>query len=272
MQTQTGLVSVIIPTYNRAATIRAAIDSVRAQTYPHLEVIVVDDGSTDETYQLLKSYQQERKIVYLSQGNSGPAAARNHGIKMAHGEFIAFLDADDRWLPGKLAKQLPLFADSDVALVYSDMQFTGAREGLYSALLRRGYHRGSVLRELLSENFVPTSSVVVRAIIFNDSGLFLDDRYRVPIGEDYYLWLQIARLANLDFVAEPLVEYSVHEGQLSGDARKTYKSVATLFCRLLHHPAFTDFRLRIFWRYCSFCLKHAYYQGMKRKSTQLFAE
>jgi len=98
------LVSVIIPTYNRAGYILHALDSVFAQTYKNYEIIVVDDGSNDETETVLKSYMNRLRYVY--QTNAGPAAARNHGVKFAHGDWIAFLDTDDIWLPAKLEKQL----------------------------------------------------------------------------------------------------------------------------------------------------------------------
>jgi len=272
MQITPLLVSVIIPTYNRAATICAAIDSVLAQTYPEIEIIVVDDGSTDDTYQILKAYQQSRKIVYLTQANSGPAAARNRGIKAAHGQYIAFLDADDRWLSEKLAKQIPLFSDADTCLVFSDMQFTGGRTGLYSSLLRRGYRRGDVIRDLLAENFVPTSSVVVRNIALDGSKVFLDDREHVPVGEDYYLWLQLAREFKFNFVNEPLVEYSVHDGQLSGNALRTYQSVNFLFRKLLRDSSFVEYRKQIFLRALTFYFKYVYYSIVKSRQRQLFAE
>lgn len=258
MQVQPGLVSVVIPTYNRAGTIRTAIDSVLAQTYPHTEIIVVDDGSTDETYQLLKTYQQERKIIYLTQGNSGPAAARNHGIKMAHGEFVAFLDADDHWLPEKLAKQMPLFGTSEVGLVYSDMQLVGDRSGLFSGLIKNGYKRGSVLKSLIYENFVPTSTVVARSILFSETSLFLDDRYHVPIGEDYYFWLHLAALSSFDFIDEPLVEYMIHSGQISAGRLESYKSLVFLFSKLLASPLFRPYRLPLFVRYAEVYCKSAY--------------
>lgn len=259
MHTQRSLVSVIIPTYNRASTICAAIDSALAQTYSAVEVIVIDDGSTDHTHQLLQSYQQDRKIVYLRQDNGGAAAARNRGIGLARGEFIAFLDADDRWSPEKLTKQLPLFENQFVALVYSDMQFVGKRAGLYAQILRNGYQRGGVLPALIQENFVPTSSVVVRSAALRTAGFFLDDRRRVPIGEDYYLWLHVAVVGQFDYVSEPLVEYCIHEGQLSGDARRTYQSLVELFRRLFQEPTFARYRLQIFKRLSVFILKFFYY-------------
>ena len=114
------LVSVVIPAYNRAAYLAQAIDSVLAQTYTPLEIIVVDDGSTDDTAQLAASYLP--RIQLIRQANAGAAAARNSGIAQSHGELIALLDSDDRWLPDKLARQVPLFADQRVGLVHGGIR------------------------------------------------------------------------------------------------------------------------------------------------------
>ncbi|MFA5975531.1 MAG: glycosyltransferase family 2 protein [Elusimicrobiota bacterium] len=103
----TQLVSVIIPTFNRAYCLRRAIDSILNQTHRNVEVIVVDDGSTDETRELMRSaYAQEPRVRYVYQENAGVSAARNHGLSLARGEFISLLDSDDEWYPWKLSVQL----------------------------------------------------------------------------------------------------------------------------------------------------------------------
>lgn len=112
-------VSVIIPTYNRVATVTRAIDSVLAQTYPHFEIIVVDDGSTDNTREVLNERYGDR-ICYVYQTNKGQAAARNAGIAAARYDLVAFLDSDDYWLPRKLEVQAPLMADETVVLSFTN--------------------------------------------------------------------------------------------------------------------------------------------------------
>lgn len=114
------LVSVIIPAYNAERTIVSCLDSVCLQTYSNLEIIVVDDGSTDQTLALLNTYQQDHtgcRLCIFTQKNAGPSVARNHGIAEAKGEFIAFLDADDQWYRDKIESQLKVFySDEKVAL------------------------------------------------------------------------------------------------------------------------------------------------------------
>jgi len=121
-------VSVIIPAYNGAAFLPEAIDSVLAQDYEPLEILVVDDGSTDDTHDVLRPYAP--RIRYFYQENRGPSAARNLGIERARGDLIAFLDADDRWLPGKLAAQVAaLGTQSAAALVHTDVLFWDPTRG-----------------------------------------------------------------------------------------------------------------------------------------------
>src|SRR5687768_1729437 len=119
-----GLVSVVIPTYNRAYCVRRAIDSALAQTYPHLEVIVVDDGSTDGTAELMRTaYGHDGRVRYHRQANGGVSAARNRGIALARGEYVALLDSDDRWKPWKLQAQVACLEHApDVGMVWTDME------------------------------------------------------------------------------------------------------------------------------------------------------
>lgn len=251
-------VSVIIPCYNAAPHLAAAIESVLAQTHAAHEIIVVDDGSTDDTAAIARRYVG-RGVTLLTEAHGGVAAARNHGILAATGDLIAFLDADDQWLPHKLAVQIPLFADSSVGLVYSDMRFTGARSGRYQDTLRGGYHDGYVTRELLAENFIPTSTVVVRRALFSGGNFFREDPARLAIGEDYELWLRLSLHAALMHVAEPLVEYRVHAAQASASRSKTYACLLFLFTELARDPLFASFSSVIRWRRIVFFFKKAYY-------------
>lgn len=116
------LLSVVIPTYNRASTILRAVGSALEQGYSPIEVIVIDDGSKDNTAEVMKNYQSDPRVRYIRQENSGVCGARNHGIRIARGEFVAMLDCDDYWLPGKLAQQMPILkAHPELSLIWSDM-------------------------------------------------------------------------------------------------------------------------------------------------------
>ncbi len=226
------LVSVIIPTFNSELYVKVAVESVLLQAYRDVEVIVVDDGSTDGTRDVLKEYIDSGEIKYIYQKNNGPASARNSGIKNSSGEFIAFLDADDIWLSNKLERQISLFDSSpDVGLVYSDMEFFGAhlRFNRYSEMLKRRMCRGRVYKELVLENFIPTSTVIVRRNVLDDVGFF-DDSGKY-IGEDYDLWLRVARKYEIDFVEDILVKYRIHSGKMSLSRKESYSGLCRVYKR-----------------------------------------
>lgn len=212
-------VSVVIPTYNRARFLPAAVASVRAQTYPCAEVVIVDDGSTDETAAVVAALGDG--VRYVRQANAGPAAARNRGIGEAAGELVAFLDTDDRWLPEKTARQVDvLMREPLVALVSADMAIedeTGAVQ-VASNFEHRGMHAlfaslggkpvPDAPRLLLKVNFINTSAVMARRAVLQEMQGF-DQRLRY--GEDLELWLRIAArhgIACLPSVQEIRVEHS----------------------------------------------------------------
>jgi GT2 family glycosyltransferase len=193
-------VSVVIPTYNRAAFLPAAVESVRAQTHACDEILIVDDGSVDDTEEVVS--RLGGPINYLRQRNAGPGAARNRGIAAARGDLVAFLDTDDRWLPSKIECQIELFKrDPALALVGADMSIedavTGERvdsnfarrgvKALFDELGGRPVHQAP--RRLLELNFINTSTALVRRDVLAEVGGF-DTRLR--FGEDLELWLRIA--------------------------------------------------------------------------------
>jgi glycosyltransferase involved in cell wall biosynthesis len=165
-------VSVVIPTYNSATFLRAAIQSVLAQTYSDFEVIVVDDSSIDNTESVVHSFGN--RVCYVRQENKGAGATRNHGIKRSRGKYVAFLDADDLWLPGKLAAQTPLLdRDLEIGLVYSDWTVVPEQgEAEPSYLRNRPAASGYVFDELVQCGFILTSGTVVRRSCLDDVGYF----------------------------------------------------------------------------------------------------
>lgn len=205
-------VSVIIPTYNYAHYIEEAIDSVLAQTYKDYEIIVVDDGSTDNTKEVVSKYGP--KIKYIYQENQGLSAARNTGIKNSNGEYIAILDSDDLWLPWKIEKQMKLFeANSGVGLVYSD-GFAFGEEGVFDDFLfeeNMNFYRGRVFDKLLLNNFIPCPSALVKRDCFNKVGLFDTS---LDACEDWDMWLRISLHYEIDYVNEPLVKHREHKGSM----------------------------------------------------------
>lgn len=197
-------VSVVIPAYNRAATIARAIGSALAQDPSPLEVIVVDDGSTDATPAVVAAIGDPR-LRLVTQPNGGVAAARNRGIAEARGELVAFLDSDDEWLPGKLAAQLAAFraGGPQLGLVYTGFESVAA-DG--TATRHHARHRGWIYRDLLARNVVTGcgSTVIVSREALDLVGGF---DTALPANEDYDFVLRIARFFAADCIAAPLARY-----------------------------------------------------------------
>ncbi len=208
------LVSVIIPAYNAVTFLGETLDSVLAQSYPNLEIIVVNDGSTDATPHLLDNYSN--RIRVLHQANAGQAAARNHGAREAHGELLAFLDSDDLWDPDKIARQVDLLARFPEALaVYCDhrtIDVQGHPLGS-SAALAHPRPSGNILRALLLGPCIVTPGLVLlRRCAFNETGGF-DESPLMRGHEDYALWLRLATQGSFIYSPDTLVCYRRHNQQ-----------------------------------------------------------
>lgn len=211
----------VIPAFNCAKTIRRAVDSILGQGLP-VEVIVVDDGSTDETLAVLASYGE--RVSLLWQANQGAGAARNRGIREAHGQYIAFLDADDEWYHHKLHRQLQLFERyPHVRLVSAAARYV--TESGTTVQMGTTNLRGNVLETLLYTNYIVTSSVVVRRDCLEN----LDPLFRTEFApaEDWELWLRLS--ARYDLIVSPdvLVRYTVTKGSVS--RRHTPEYLRTLY-------------------------------------------
>jgi glycosyltransferase involved in cell wall biosynthesis len=194
-------VSVIIPAYNSAAFLPAAIASVRAQAWEELEIVVVDDGSTDHTMSVLGALAGSDLRVFR-QANSGPSAARNRGIKESQGEWIAFLDADCYWLPGKLDAQFSAVGSNPEPAGFS---YTGSLlvdEGGQTIATRPAVPRECLVEDLVWGNLISTSSAIARREALLAAGMF-DETLR--IGEDWDLWLRLSADFEGRCVPEPLM-------------------------------------------------------------------
>ena len=217
-----GLVSVVMATYQCGAYIGAAIASVLRQTYANLELHVIDDGSTDATPLEVAPFLRDSRVHYHYQPNAGQTVAKNAGIRRSRGEFIAFCDADDIWLPHKLAVQMPRFARSErVGVVYSRsgrMDAQGARLAIDRSDAP-GCPSGRVTAELFRLNFIPFGTAVVRRRCLDELGAF-DEHYRMGI--DWELWLRISVHYDFDFVDNETYMYRVWPGQMSSDWRGRY--------------------------------------------------
>ncbi|MEN8175693.1 MAG: glycosyltransferase family A protein [Pseudomonadota bacterium] len=204
-------ISVIIPSHNRAHTLPRAIDSVLAQDLQPREILVVDDGSTDATPALLRS--RYPGVRYLAQKNLGVSAARNLGIGASRGEWLAFLDSDDTWLPGKLAAQADaLAAAPGHRLCHTEEIWI--RDGVrVNAMKKHAKSGGDLFLACLPLCVISPSAALIHRSLFDELGLFDET---LPACEDYDLWLRICAREPVCFVAEPqIVKYGGHDDQLS---------------------------------------------------------
>ena len=208
-------VSVIIPNYNYSQYLREAIDSVLAQTYAEIEIIVVDDGSTDNSREVLESYGD--RITAIFQENAGVSAARNNGVSESHGEYIAFLDADDAWFPTKIERELAIFEnDARLGLVHVGVVEIDGDGNLLSE--HKDGMDGQVADALLHfEGPVILgggSGMMVPRRVFDEIGGF---DTRLSTSADWDLFYQIANRYSVGFVPEVLLKYRVHSSNMHGN-------------------------------------------------------
>jgi glycosyltransferase involved in cell wall biosynthesis len=204
-------VSVIIPTYNRAGMLKEAIDSVLAQDYSDFELIVVDDGSTDGTPQILNCHAG--KIKHICQRNQGVSAARNRGIAAASGGFIAFLDSDDLWLPGKLTIQTEFLRSTPDALICQTEEIWIRNGVRVNPRKRHRKYSGMIFERSLALCLVSPSAVMVRRSLFDKFGLFDES---LPACEDYDMWLRVSCRCPVYLINTPfIIKRGGHADQLS---------------------------------------------------------
>lgn len=207
-QNREPVVSVIIPTYNRINTLPASVESVLNQTYGSLEVIIVDDGSDDGTEEYVRGFTDSRVRYIKNIENEGPSAARNLGVSLAEGEYVAFQDSDDRWLPEKLEKQMRLLLDpeNDFGMVYCEItRYHCDRERgvVPSRNISFDYKQGLIFKTLLLLPLISTQTIVAGRQDFINAGGFNED---LNTFEDYEFTLRFSQSHEIGFVGEPLVK------------------------------------------------------------------
>jgi glycosyltransferase involved in cell wall biosynthesis len=228
MTSHRGL-TVVIPTYNRADLLGEAIDSVLAEKWPNLELLVVDDGSTDETPALLAGYGDQ--LTVIRQENAGESAARNTGIRAARHDLVALLDSDDYWLPGKLWQQMELF-DRDPEPDVTFTAYTRIGDVPEEEVILGGWAgtQEDALEQLLIGCRINTSTAIVRRAALIDVGLY-DTSLRCA--QDYDLWLRLAAAGYRSaYVPEPLAIYRIHSGAVSLDPELVNTSTERVVERL----------------------------------------
>ncbi len=206
------LVSVIIPTYNRGMMLKQAIDSVLAQDFADFELIVVDDGSDDNTQEILNAFREDITVIW--QENKGVSAARNRGIVSASGKLTAFLDSDDLWLPKKLSAQVSFFYSNPNALICQTEEIWIRNGVRVNPKKKHKKCSGMIFEPSLHLCLVSPSAVMIKRSLFDDVGLFDEN---LPACEDYDLWLRISCRYPVYLIDTPLiVKQGGHEDQLSG--------------------------------------------------------
>jgi glycosyltransferase involved in cell wall biosynthesis len=214
------LISVILPVYNRASWVARAIDTVLSQTYQNIELLVIDDGSTDDTSRVLESYGSRLRV--LKQAHAGAEAARNLGLEHARGAFVAFIDSDDLWYPERLSRQLLCFNRDEVGLVFGNAALVDYRQTPPRRLKLTFFDnvrpsRGRVMEVFERGCFVPFSSVLVRRRCFAETCGFILGR----VAADYLKWLEISAIYEFDYIPDPIYEYAIHPGGISHNLLET---------------------------------------------------
>lgn len=243
-----NLVSIIIPNYNNAEFLKSSISSALSQDYPNIEVIVVDDGSTDDSAMILKEFGS--KIRILHQSNSGAAAARNLGIKNASGEFLAFLDSDDVWRNSKITTQMMKINTSDYGLVYCSLQefYLNGNRGLIHNPKYEGYCYKYFKRYPSRAIIVGgCSTALIRKSILRGS-IFFDESFS-GVGEDLDFFRRICRVTKVGYTPEVLVDYRKHSASLSAVTMLKYfegnmRAVLNLFDQ---DSSLGSFERRVIW-------------------------
>jgi glycosyltransferase involved in cell wall biosynthesis len=216
------IISVVIPLFNNKKYIKECIDSVLCQTDPVYEIIVIDDGSTDDSVLEIQEYIDTNKIRYYRQENMGTSAARNHGIKVAKGNYIAFLDADDVWVPEKIAKQkIVLSKNKDIGILHTNISCI---DGL-GAFVDEGVHgpkhdaSGYCLEYVIQYCGIGLSSVIIPKHVLYETGLFDPS---IAYTEDYELFIRVAKKYRIYHIDEALSLYRVHGDNLTSNYTKSY--------------------------------------------------
>ncbi len=200
-------VSVIIPVFNGEATLREAIDSVLCQSSCDPQLILVDDGSTDSTVAIIESYRA--RVDAIRQANSGPATARNAGVRAANGDYLAFLDADDKWLPGMLERTVAAMdSDPDCVMVYGNLQMIDSDgRSLETSLIHGDYDHAPSMDEILAQMWpIMPSAALIRRSAFDACGGFAEE-FRHAGFEDAFLWLRLREQGHFRYLAEPLAAW-----------------------------------------------------------------
>lgn len=215
------LVSVVTPTFNRADFIEEAVNSVLAQTYANYELLIVDDGSTDDTRKLLEPALADPRIQYFHQENQGQSIARNHALSKARGELVCFLDSDNYWPTEKLRAQVELFKQKpEYDVIYGDVVIVDEKGQEVTRQNMKRYS-GNIAKYMVRDNCVSMNTAMVRRRCFDELGGMSNTR---RVADDYELWLKFSAIYRFLYIPEFLAYYRVMEDQISSDKTRRLAS------------------------------------------------
>jgi len=258
-------VSVIIPTHNRAQFLRLAVESVIGQTFQDFDIVVVDDGSKDNTEEVVRSFGDDRVKYIRHDAARGGSAARNTGITNSSSKYVAFLDDDDEWMPEKLEIQVDLLEKSPLKLgaVYTGHLVVDSDGG---GILREWIpkRRGYIYNDMFMKNWIGTaSSLLVRRDCFDRAGLFDES---LPSFQDYDLWIRISREFDFEYVDKPLVKYRIHGNKIWTNLEALNKGMELMLKKYGGSPEFkknySNYYLGLGVNYC--------YKGNAKKGREAF--
>lgn len=232
------LVSVIVPAYNHECFVEKCLNSIIAQTYKNMQIIIINDGSTDNTEKCIQDFMKKINfpIEFVSKDNEGICKTLNLGIQLSKGEYIATIASDDIWLPEKLAKQIDFLENNqNIGLVYSDifflkkdgnteLKFTDYKSEIRKCFLN-GIQNAQMYYTLLTENIIIANTVMIRKKCLDTVGYY-DENIKF---EDYDMWLRFAQKYPIGFIDEPLAYYRIHDDNISHNSKfmisETYKAL-----------------------------------------------
>ncbi|WP_372985200.1 glycosyltransferase family 2 protein [Marinobacter sp.] len=224
------LVSVVIATYNMGQYLPDAVESVLNQHWKNLEVIVVDDGSEDNTAESISRFNDDARFRYVRTANQGQPKAKNRGLAESKGEFIGFCDADDLWHPDKLKLQMPLFKDSSVGVVYSEVSYIDELGMLIDKPKPYYRYSGKVTNHLVIKNFIPFGTALIRRACMTKDGVFDES---LPMGIDWDLWLRYSLNWEFKYNPEKTYAYRLWSGQMSHNYRGRYDNAIKILTKFL---------------------------------------
>ena len=243
-------ISIILPTYNRAHLLSRAIDSVLNQTYQNFELIIIDDGSSDDTTKIISDYKSPYIKYIKFKKNKGANIARNIGIQSARGKYIAFQDSDDKWHEGKLEKQIDIIKSNlnNVQIVFSSFWYIESGGRKYSPINADYLKSSHIKNEIIKNNFIAMSSALIERKCFDENGLLDESLSRY---QDWELFIRFSQYYDFKFINEPLVDVYREVDSISMDSYAAIKGIEIILKR--HHSIFYKNKLLL--------SKHFFYLG-----------